>query len=146
MPLCEKRNTKIIIGGLYSSGILATGAVAGARFNTKLAPKPILQRVHRIEAVCARYSVALPAAALQFPLGHPLVVSVIPGAQSVEELQRTSTIRGRQYRLCYGPICRVKALSTHLRRCHAAVEAKLNDPYRPRRSDASWATVACPTV
>jgi D-threo-aldose 1-dehydrogenase len=88
LPLCEQRNTKIIIGGPYNSGILATGAVAGARFNTKLAPEPVLERVRQIEAICARYGVALPAAALQFPLGHPLVVSVIPGAQSVEELQQ----------------------------------------------------------
>lgn len=88
LPLCEQRNTKIIIGGPYNSGILATGAVAGATFNTKPASKQVLERVHRIEAVCAKYGVALPAAALQFPLGHPLVVSVIPGARSVEELQQ----------------------------------------------------------
>ena len=88
LPLCEQRNTKIIIGGPYNSGILATGAVAGATFNTKPAPEQVLERVHRIEAVCAKYGVALPAAALQFPLGHPLVVSVIPGARSVEELQQ----------------------------------------------------------
>ncbi|MDR6292942.1 hypothetical protein E9232_005487 [Inquilinus ginsengisoli] len=45
--------TRIVIGGPYNSGILATGAVQGATFNTRLAPKPVLQRVRRIEAVCA---------------------------------------------------------------------------------------------
>jgi D-threo-aldose 1-dehydrogenase len=87
LPLCEARGTKIIIGGPYNSGILATGAVEGATFNTRLAPPAVLERVRRIEVVCARHAVALPAAALQFPLGHPAVVSVIPGARSVAELQ-----------------------------------------------------------
>jgi len=88
LPLCERRGTKIIIGGPYNSGILATGPVNGAFFNTKPAPQRILERVRRIAAVCARHHVALPAAALQFPLGHPIVVSVIPGAQSVAELRQ----------------------------------------------------------
>jgi D-threo-aldose 1-dehydrogenase len=67
---------------------LATGAVNGATFNTKAAPPEVLDRVRRIEAVCAHHNVPLPAAALQFPLGHPLVVSVIPGARSVAELEQ----------------------------------------------------------
>jgi D-threo-aldose 1-dehydrogenase len=82
LPLCEQRGTKIIIGGPYNSGILATGAVTGATFNTRPA------RVRRIEAVCARHKVSLAAAALQFPLGHPSVSSVIPGARSVGELKQ----------------------------------------------------------
>jgi D-threo-aldose 1-dehydrogenase len=88
LPLCEQRGTKIIIGGPYNSGILATGAVTGATFNTRPAPEPILERVRRIEAVCARHKVSLAAAALQFPLGHPSVSSVIPGARSVGELKQ----------------------------------------------------------
>ena len=48
----------------------------------------MLERVRRIEAVCASHKVSLPAAALQFPLGHPLVSSVIPGARSAEELKQ----------------------------------------------------------
>jgi D-threo-aldose 1-dehydrogenase len=87
-PLCEQRGTKIIIGGPYNSGILATGPVKGAFFNTRPAPEHILERVRRIAEVCARHQVALPAAALQFPLGHPIVATVIPGAQSVAELQQ----------------------------------------------------------
>ncbi|WP_189561950.1 aldo/keto reductase, partial [Mesorhizobium sp. M2A.F.Ca.ET.037.01.1.1] len=48
----------------------------------------VLERVRRIEAICARHKVSLPAAALQFPLGHPLVSSVIPGARSADELEQ----------------------------------------------------------
>ena len=88
LPLCEQRGTRIIIGGPYNSGILATGAVKGATFNTRPAPEPVLERVRRIEAVCLSHKVSLPAAALQFPLGHPLVSSVIPGARSAEELKQ----------------------------------------------------------
>ncbi|HWK46732.1 MAG TPA: aldo/keto reductase, partial [Stellaceae bacterium] len=91
LPLCAERGTKIVIGGPYNSGILATGAVTGATFNTQLAPERVLERVRRIAAVCARHGVALPAAALQFPLAHPLVVSVIPGARSIEELDQNLT-------------------------------------------------------
>ena len=88
LPLCQRRGTRIIVGGPYNSGILATGPVEGAFFNTRPAPPRIMERVRRIAEVCARHNVALPAAALQFPLGHPIVVSVIPGAQSVAELRQ----------------------------------------------------------
>src|SRR5271166_1757813 len=87
-PLCEKRGTKIIIGGPYNSGILATGAVSGATFNTRIAPPPVLDRVRRSAEACARHDVPLAAAALQFPLAHPLVASVIPGARSIAELEQ----------------------------------------------------------
>lgn len=88
LPECEKRGTKIVIGGPYNSGILATGPVGGATFNTRPAPPAVLERVARIEVLCRRHGVPLAAAALQFPLGHPTVVSVIPGARSVAELEQ----------------------------------------------------------
>ena len=87
-PACESKSTKLIIGGPYNSGILATGAVQGATFNTKRAPQEVLDRVARLNAVCESHKVPLPAAALQFPLAHKLVVSVIPGARSVGELEQ----------------------------------------------------------
>jgi D-threo-aldose 1-dehydrogenase len=82
LPLCEKRGIGLILGGTYNSGILATGAVKGAVYNYSPAPKDVMARVARIEAVCKRHNVKLPQAALRFPLTHPLVVSVIPGAVS----------------------------------------------------------------
>jgi len=91
LPECERRGTRIVVGGPYNSGILASGPVEGATFNTRPAPPEILERVRRIEKVCASHGVPLPAAALQFPLGHPLVVSVIPGARSVAELEQNLT-------------------------------------------------------
>ena len=86
LPLCEAENISVIIGGPYNSGILASGAIEGAYYNYQAATPEILERVRNIEAVCARHNVALQAAALQFPFGHPTVASIIPGARSIEEL------------------------------------------------------------
>jgi D-threo-aldose 1-dehydrogenase len=87
LPLCEQRSISLIIGGPYNSGILATGAVPGATYDYQPAAPDLLQRVRRIEAVCARHGVALQAAALQFPLHNPAVASVIPGARSIAEVE-----------------------------------------------------------
>ncbi|NVO57382.1 aldo/keto reductase [Rhodobacteraceae bacterium B1Z28] len=87
LPLCEKRDVGIILGGPYNSGILATGAVPGAKYNYADAPEDILDRVRKIEAVCAAHDTPLIAAALQFVLGHPSVKTVVPGAVSASEVQ-----------------------------------------------------------
>ena len=89
LPLCVKRNISILIGGPYNSGILAKGIKASADFNYAPPPPAILDRVRRLEAICERHGVPLQAAALQFPLGHPAVVSVVPGARSAEQVERS---------------------------------------------------------
>jgi len=86
LPWCAAKNVSLIIGGPYNSGILATGAVKGAKYNYEDAPREILERVAAIEAVCSRHGVPLKAAALQFPLGHQQVASIIPGARSQLEI------------------------------------------------------------
>ena len=86
LPICEKRGIGIVLGGPYNSGILATGAKPGAKYNYDAAPKGILDRVRKIEAVCKAHKVKLPQAALRFPVTHPSVVSVIPGAVSPKEV------------------------------------------------------------
>ena len=88
LPTCVARDVGIILGGPYNSGILATGAVEGARFNYRPAPPHIMEHVRRIESVCARHGVTLPAAALQFVLAHPAVKSVIPGAMAAQEVRQ----------------------------------------------------------
>jgi D-threo-aldose 1-dehydrogenase len=87
-PACEARGIGFVIGAPFQSGILATGARPGAKYNYAEAPADVLQRVERIEAVCERHGVPIAAAALQFPLGHPAVASVIPGASSPAQLER----------------------------------------------------------
>jgi D-threo-aldose 1-dehydrogenase len=79
---CQKRAIGIVIGSPYASGILATGPVPGATYNYAAAPPPILDKTRRILVVCEEFGVSLQAAALQFPLAHPAVTAVIPGATS----------------------------------------------------------------
>jgi D-threo-aldose 1-dehydrogenase len=90
LPLCVEKHIGVVIGGPYNSGILATGAKAGAYYNYAAPPKNILERVRNIEAVCKAHSVKLPAAALRFPLSHPAIVSVIPGGQRASEVSRNA--------------------------------------------------------
>jgi D-threo-aldose 1-dehydrogenase len=87
-PRCVAHGVGFVIGAPFASGVLATGAVQGARYRYADAPPEILAKVRQIAAVCARYAVPLPAAALQFPLGHPSVASVIPGALLPEHVAR----------------------------------------------------------
>ncbi len=88
LPLCEERGAAVVIGGGFNSGILATGAVEGAKYNYAPAPAPIMERVARIEAVCNSHSVPLPAAALQFAVAHPAVASFIAGTRTLDQLER----------------------------------------------------------
>ncbi len=86
LPACAARGIGVVIGGPFNSGILATGPAAGATYNYAPAPEAILRRTAAIEAVCIRHGVRLAQAALQFPLGHPAVVSVIPGGQTPDQV------------------------------------------------------------
>ncbi len=94
LPYCVEKKIGIVLGGPYNSGILATGPRPGAFYNYDPAPPAILDRVARIERVCAAHHVKLVEAALKFPLGHPQVVSVIPGGQSPQEVIRNAEIMG----------------------------------------------------
>ena len=86
-PACAARNVGIIIGGVFNSGILATGPTADAQYNYADADDAVKQRVARIQAVCDSHGVPLAAAALQFPLGHASVAAVIPGAFTPEQVE-----------------------------------------------------------
>ena len=70
-PRCVTCGIGIVIGSPCASGILATGPTDEARYNDAPATLEILEKTGRIEAVCRRHGVPLPAAAPQFPLGHP---------------------------------------------------------------------------
>jgi D-threo-aldose 1-dehydrogenase len=86
LPYCGERNVGVVIGGVFNSGILASGAVPGAKYNYEDATPEQIERVRRLDAVCQRHGVPLVAAALQFPLGHSCVTSVIPGAFAPEQV------------------------------------------------------------
>jgi D-threo-aldose 1-dehydrogenase len=88
LPECVKRNVSVILGGPYNSGILTGGVKPGATHDYVAAPAPLIEKAQKIEAVCQRHGVELGAAAMQFPLLHPAVCSVIPGALSVAEVKQ----------------------------------------------------------
>lgn len=88
LPLCEERNVKVAIGGPYNSGILARDLSGPVSFNYEPAPAELVDRARRLKAICDRHNVDLKAAALQFVLAHPAVATVIPGAQTVDELEQ----------------------------------------------------------
>lgn len=92
LPLCVERGIGIVLGGPYNSGVLATGARPGAYYNYAEAPQAVLDKVARIETVCTRHGVRLVEAALNFPLMHPAMLSVIPGGQSVEQVKTNRAI------------------------------------------------------
>ncbi len=94
LPLCAEKAISIVIGGPYNSGILATGARPGAKFDYHEPSPEIFENVRHIEEICARHSVPLKAAALQFPLAHPAVAAIIPGARSVAEVDENFRLMG----------------------------------------------------
>ncbi|MGB3643284.1 MAG: aldo/keto reductase [Mesorhizobium sp.] len=81
-----KRGASVVVGGPFSSGILATGVVEGAKYEYGAAPPAIVERVARLNAVANAHGVALAAAALQFPLAAPEVCSVVFGAVKPQEI------------------------------------------------------------
>ncbi len=88
LPLCEERGAAVVVGGGFNSGILATGAVEGAKYNYAPAPAEVLRKVAGIEKVCAAHGVPLPAAALQFVVAHPAIPSFIAGTRTVDQLEK----------------------------------------------------------
>lgn len=86
LPDCARRRIAVLMAAPFNSGILATGARPGATFFYTAAEPEVVARTQRIEAVCARHGVAIGAAALQFPLAHPAIASVVAGMRSREEV------------------------------------------------------------
>ena len=82
-----RKGVSILCGGPFNSGVLATGARAGAKTHYDYAPPPaaVLARVAQLEAACDEFGVPLQAAALQFPLGHASVATVVAGAANGDE-------------------------------------------------------------
>lgn len=97
LELCQSRGLRLILGGVYNSGLLATGVCDGARYNYRAAEGAQIARVHELEQLCAAYGVPLPALALAFARAHPAVVSLVVGADSPAQVDA-------MVRLFYTPI------------------------------------------
>jgi D-threo-aldose 1-dehydrogenase len=86
LPDCLRRQISVLMAAPFNSGILATGATPGATYFYQEAAPEIVERTRSIESICARHGVPLPAAALQFPMAHPAVASVVTGMRSAREV------------------------------------------------------------
>jgi len=87
LPYCQKEGISVIVGGPFNSGILASNLDSTAMYNYETAPREILEKARKIKAVCGKHGVSIKAAALQFVLAHPAVISTIPGSRSPEEVE-----------------------------------------------------------
>lgn len=96
IPRCRKHDIGIVIGGVFNSGILATGAVDGAHYDYAPAGPEILARVRKIERICRKHSIPLAAAALQFPARNPAVVSTLLGTSKPASLRRNMDLSDMQ--------------------------------------------------
>ena len=95
LPACVERGIAVLVGGVMNSGVLADPR-PGSRFDYAPAPPEILERARRLGEVCARHEVPLRAAAMQFPLAHPAVVSLIAGVRTPAHLDEYPAMLAHQ--------------------------------------------------
>ncbi|MGW5118686.1 aldo/keto reductase [Streptomyces noursei] len=76
LPMAQEQRVDMVVGGPYSSGVLA----GGAHFEYQQAPAHIVEKVSRLKALAERHGVGIKAAALQFSLAHPVAAAAVPGA------------------------------------------------------------------
>ncbi|MFV8819045.1 aldo/keto reductase [Haliea sp. E17] len=88
LDLCVQHNVSIVAGSVFNSGILATGAQPGARYNYGPALPDVMATVEKLASACGAHGVELAAAALQFPFSHPAVASVLLGVGTLHSLTR----------------------------------------------------------
>ena len=86
LPLCEKNKVDILLAAPFNSGILA-GNENNLNWNYAKASKELIDKVHSLKKICGNYNIPLAAAAIQFPLAHPVVKTVVTGAVNVKELE-----------------------------------------------------------
>jgi D-threo-aldose 1-dehydrogenase len=86
LPLCQELGIAVILGGVFNSGILARPD-SSAPYDYRPPDDFVRARVQRLSEICRSFAVTLPAAALQFPLGHPAVAAVVVGCRSASEVE-----------------------------------------------------------
>ncbi|MTJ80541.1 MAG: aldo/keto reductase [Telmatospirillum sp.] len=86
LPLAARKGVDLVVAGVFNSGILVKGPVAGAHYDYEAAPPAIIRKAEELVRVCREFGVSLPAAAVQFPLGHPCVRTVVVGMSRVKSV------------------------------------------------------------
>jgi D-threo-aldose 1-dehydrogenase len=94
IPLCRDKQTSLVIGGVFNSGILATGPKPGAHFDYGPAPQDVLDKVAAMEEIARKGGYPLAAAAMQFPLAEPCVATVLIGSAKASSIERNMALPG----------------------------------------------------
>ena len=89
---CTENEVSIVLGGVYNSGILATGPIPGAKYNYEDAPAEIMAKAGRLQTVTQRHGVPLQVAALHFARSHPAIASVVIGSANSAEAEENRAI------------------------------------------------------
>ncbi|MGW0998787.1 aldo/keto reductase [Streptomyces sp. NPDC002523] len=76
LPMATEQDVSMVVGGPYSSGVLA----GGTTFEYQDAPPAVLKKVAKLKELAAQHGVSIKAVAVQFSLAHPVAAAVIPGA------------------------------------------------------------------
>lgn len=93
LPRCADRGVSVLAAGVFNSGLLAEAdPQSGATYDYTAAPPQLLQRARRLAEVCRSHGTSLPAAALQFPLAHPVIAGVVTGVRSGVEMRRNAAL------------------------------------------------------
>jgi len=82
---CTVNDVSIFLGGVYNSGILATGPVSGAKYDYEDAPEDILAKAGRLQQITTGHGVPLHVAALHFAGAHPAIASLVIGSATAAE-------------------------------------------------------------
>lgn len=88
LEMCAEQGTSLVLGGIFNSGILATGPKPGAWFDYAPATEHIMEQVKTLEIEAAKVELTLAEAAIQFGLHHPAACSVLLGTGKVSSLDR----------------------------------------------------------
>ncbi len=92
LEVCRRKQISLVIGGVFNSGILATGPVAGANFDYGPASEDVLTRVRAMQQIAEDNGIPLAAAAIQFPLQEPVVANVLTGTAKPSSLTRNMAL------------------------------------------------------
>jgi D-threo-aldose 1-dehydrogenase len=92
LDACAERGVRVLAGGVFNSGLLATPEPSGT-FDYQPAPPALVHRARRIAAVCAAHGVTLPQAAMAFPLRHPATAAIVLGARSPGEVRTNHALQ-----------------------------------------------------
>jgi D-threo-aldose 1-dehydrogenase len=93
---CRDNSVAVVAAAVFNGGLLAGPVTAESTFDYRPAPAAVLARARRIEAVCASFDVPLRAAALQYPLRHPAVRSVVVGGTSPDQVRENAADMARE--------------------------------------------------